>query len=59
MSNNTIIMSKLRHILRLHAQRKGTNEISKQTGVARNTVKKYIAKYKCKLPNIYFNSAIN
>ncbi len=39
-------MSKLRHILRLHAHRKGTKEISKQTGVARNTVKKYIAKYK-------------
>lgn len=46
MSNNTIIISKLRHILRLHAHRKGTKEISKQTGVARNTVKKYIAKYK-------------
>ncbi len=48
-------MSKLRHILRLHAHRKGTKEISKQTGVARNTVKKYIAKYKeldCSLSEI-------
>jgi len=46
MSNNTIIMSKIRQLLRLYTQKKGTKEISKQTGIARNTVKKYIAKYK-------------
>lgn len=39
-------MSKLRQILRLHAQGKGTKEIGTLTGIARNTVKKYIAKYK-------------
>jgi transposase len=55
MSNNTIIMSKLRQILRLYTQKKGTKEISKQTGIARNTVKKYIAKYndlKCSIAEI-------
>lgn len=38
-------MSKLRQILRLYTQKKGTKFISKQTGIARNTVKKYISKF--------------
>ncbi len=38
-------MSKIRQILRLYTHKKGTKFISKQTGVARNTVKKYIIKF--------------
>lgn len=38
-------MSKIRQILRLYTQKKGTKFISKQTGVARNTIKKYIARH--------------
>ena len=45
MSNNIILMSKIRQILRLYAHRKGTKHISSQTGIARNTVKKYITKF--------------
>jgi transposase len=45
MSNNTILMSKIRQILRLYTNRKGTKHISTQTGIARNTVKKYISKF--------------
>ena len=42
MANNTIDMSKLRQILRLHTQRCSKLQISLQTGISRNTLKKYI-----------------
>jgi hypothetical protein len=42
MANNTINMSKLRQILRLHTQRCSKLQISLQTGISRNTLKKYI-----------------
>ncbi|MFM7023298.1 MAG: hypothetical protein ACKOXB_09990 [Flavobacteriales bacterium] len=42
MANTLISMQKLKQILRLYVQSKGTKFISYQTGVARNTVKKYI-----------------
>lgn len=45
MPNNIILMSKIRQILRLYTGRKGTKYISIQTGIARNTVKKYISKF--------------
>ena len=41
MSNKTIEMFTIRQILRLYASGKGTKFISKSTGIARNTVKKY------------------
>ena len=46
MANKPITMSKLRQILRLYSHQKGTKFISGQTGVARNTVKKYIEVFK-------------
>jgi transposase len=42
MSNKPINMNKLRQVLKLHYQGQGSKSISKLTGVARNTVKKYI-----------------
>jgi response regulator of citrate/malate metabolism len=42
MANNPITMSKIRHVLRLYFQKKGGKVISEQTGVARNTIKKYL-----------------
>ena len=42
MANKTITMNKIRQIIRLHTQAKGSKWISKHTGVSRNTVKKYI-----------------
>src|ERR1043165_5650695 len=51
MANNPISMSKLRHILRLYQQGRGKKLIARQTGVARNTLKKYIAHYHdCGIP---------
>ena len=38
-------MSKLRHILRLHAQGRSKLQIAEQTGVSRNTLKKYLTEY--------------
>ena len=46
MANKNIEMSKLRQIIKLYSQRKGTRTISEITGVSRNTVKKYLALYK-------------
>ena len=46
MANKTITMNKLRQILRLYTQQKGKKFISGQTGVARNTIKKYIGVFK-------------
>ena len=45
MSNITIEMFTIRQILRLYASGKGTKFISKSTGIARNTVKKYMYRY--------------
>lgn len=45
MSNKTIEMIMIRQILRLYALGKGTKYISQATGVARNTVKKYLYRY--------------
>ena len=42
MANNTITMSKIRQVLRLHTEGTSKLNISSQTGIARNTVKKYI-----------------
>jgi len=45
MSNKTIEMFTIRQILRLYGAGKGTKYISSSTGVARNTVKKYLYRY--------------
>ena len=45
MSNKTIEMFTIRQILRLYASGRGTKFISQSTGVARNTVKKYLLRY--------------
>jgi len=42
MANKLIGMNKIKQIIRLYTHSKGTKFISTQTGVARNTVKKYI-----------------
>lgn len=42
MANNPILMSKLRHVLKLHCQGQNKLQISITTGLSRNTVKKYI-----------------
>jgi transposase len=42
MANKTISMSKIRHLLQLYSQGRSKLLISEQTGIARNTVKKYI-----------------
>ena len=46
MANKPITMNKIRQILRLYTQSKGKKFISSNTGVARNTVKKYISIFK-------------
>lgn len=46
MANKPITMNKIRQIIRLYTHAKGTKWISKHTGVARNTVKKYIHIFK-------------
>lgn len=46
MANKTITMNKIRQIIRLYTQSKGSKWISKHTGVSRNTVKKYIYTFK-------------
>lgn len=43
MANNPISMNKLRHLLRLHFQGSSKLQIAHQTGIARNTLKKYLA----------------
>lgn len=45
MSNKTIEMFTIRQILRLYASGKGTKSISESTGIARNTIKKYLYRY--------------
>ena len=46
MANKSIGMSKIRQIIRLYTQSKGSKYISRHTGVSRNTVKKYIQIFK-------------
>ena len=45
MSNKTIDMFKIRQILQLYSQGRGSKFISKTTGIARNTVKKYLLQF--------------
>jgi transposase len=45
MANNSISMIKIRQILRLHCQGYSKLKISMQTGIARNTLKKYIKEF--------------
>ncbi len=45
MANKTILMSRIRQILRLFTQGKSKKQISELTSSSRNTVKKYIAKF--------------
>ena len=45
MANKTILMTKIRQILRSFTLGKSKVQISEQTGTSRNTVKKYIRKF--------------
>ena len=45
MANNPISMSKTRQILRLHSQGRSKLLMANQTGVARNTIKKYLKEF--------------
>jgi transposase len=45
MSNKTIDMFKIRQLLRLYADGRGSKFISKTTGIARNTIKKYLMRF--------------
>src|SRR5215472_2768328 len=45
MANKPIRMIKIRQILRLHSQGHSKLKIAMQTGVARNTLKKYLAAF--------------
>ncbi|OQX66393.1 MAG: transposase [Sorangiineae bacterium NIC37A_2] len=45
MANNPISMAKIRHILRLHSQGRNKLQIAEQTGVSRNTLKKYLKEF--------------
>jgi transposase len=51
MANKTISMSKIRHLLQLYSQGRSKLLIAQQTGIARNTIKKYL--------NILAQSGIN
>jgi transposase len=46
MANKPITMNKIKQIIRNHAQGRGTKQISTITGVARNTVKEYLRRFK-------------
>jgi len=45
MPNNSISMNKIREILRLYSQGVGKLKIAEQTGVARNTIRKYVKEF--------------
>src|SRR3954454_8000816 len=47
MANKTILMTRIRQILRLYTQGKSKKQISQLTCSSRNTVKKYIHKFIC------------
>ncbi|MBI4929874.1 MAG: IS21 family transposase [Bacteroidetes bacterium] len=46
MANKLIAMNKIKQIIRLYTQSKGAKFISRHTGVSRNTVKKYIHRFR-------------
>jgi transposase len=45
MANRTITMSKIKHVLQLYFQGRSKQLIVQQTGVSRNTIKKYLKEY--------------
>src|ERR1043165_5169501 len=45
MANNPIRMSKIRHILQLHHQGRSKLAIATQSGISRNTLKKYLKQF--------------
>ena len=45
MANTTISMSKIRQLLRLHAQGRSKLQIAEHTGISRNTLKKYLKEF--------------
>ena len=45
MSNNPISMQKLRQVIRLYGQGRGTKSINSMLGISRNTIKKYLQVY--------------
>jgi transposase len=45
MANNPISMIKIRQILRLHSQGRSKVQIAAQTGISRNTLKKYLKEF--------------
>jgi response regulator of citrate/malate metabolism len=45
MANSTISMNKIRQILRMYSQGRSRLSIAAQTGVSRNTAKKYLATF--------------
>jgi transposase len=45
MANNPISMSKIRQLLRLHSQGRSLLVIAAQTGISRNTLKKYLKEF--------------
>ena len=46
MANRPLTMNKIRQILRGHFESRGTKQLSQLTGVARNTVKSYLKRFK-------------
>lgn len=46
MANTPINMNKVRHILRLHSQGCKKLQIAEQTGISRNTIKKYLKEFR-------------
>src|SRR5450432_749448 len=55
MSNKPIDMYKIRQLLRLYSSGKGTKFISNTTGIARNTIKKYLLQFvslKCTMADV-------
>jgi hypothetical protein len=45
MANNPISMSNFRQILRLYTQGRSKLQIASQTGISRNTLKKYLKEF--------------
>jgi response regulator of citrate/malate metabolism len=45
MANNPIRMSKIRQILQLHHQGRSKLAIAEQSGISRNTLKKYLKQF--------------
>jgi transposase len=59
MSNNLIIMSKIRQILNLYTQGVSKKKISEKTDVTRNTAKKYIRKFIAMDKYFYYIDSLN